>query len=211
MDENLLKFVNFFNRFIEMKASLTTEKRVEAKPVSTPENHTLALQALQQMLRDTDCVQQSAIPHSSTTSPNSDLISCGSTTCTVKTLPEKNAVSFLPLLNDYLSQYIDMLNYAVDKTSLVTSPQSSVSSKSSSSMDSSIESLTSSLNILLKDCAAYANNLEGLAYVALQILLKLVSYCECVREVLLQGEYGGTEKEMPGVAAMDTDNRKQVC
>lgn len=51
-----------------------------------------------------------------------------------------------------------------------------------------MDSLTSSLNVLLRDGAAYANNLETLALCALHVLYKLVLYCEAVRDILLASD-----------------------
>ncbi|XP_062590170.1 ATR-interacting protein-like [Saccostrea cucullata] len=99
----------------------------------------------------------------------------------------QSALLFLPLLNDYLSHYIEMMNCYVERGQTLLSPQSSSSSSfgPSSSSDSTMDSLNSSLNTLLRDGAAYANSLESHALSALTVLYKLVLYCDAVREILL--------------------------
>ena len=102
----------------------------------------------------------------------------------------QSGLLFLPLLNDYLYHYTEMMNCYVERGQTLLSPQSSSSSSYGpcSSSDSSIESLTSSLNILLRDGATYANNLESLALCALHVLYKLVVYCDAVRDILLTSD-----------------------
>lgn len=96
------------------------------------------------------------------------------------------AILFLPMIDDYLTQYLDILNSNIEGHPLQSPRHSFTSSSSSkSSYDSSIESLTASLDLLLKDSANFANNLESLALVALQVLHKLVSYSAVVRNILL--------------------------
>ena len=99
------------------------------------------------------------------------------------------AILFLPMIDNYLTQYLDILSSSMEGHPL-QSPRSSFTSSSSSksSFDSSIESLTASLDMLLKDSANYANNLESLALVALQVLHKLVSYSTVIRNILLNVE-----------------------
>ncbi|XP_061187663.1 ATR-interacting protein-like [Saccostrea echinata] len=99
----------------------------------------------------------------------------------------QSALLFLPLLNDYLSNYIEMMNCYVERGQTLLSPQSSSSSSfgPSSSSDSTMDSLSSSLNTLLRDGAAYANSLESQALSALTVLYKLVLYCDAVRDILL--------------------------
>ena len=91
-----------------------------------------------------------------------------------------SAILLLPMLQDYLQHYIDML-----QTSLETPGSSSAISTSSSSesFESSSESPTGSLGILLRSTATYANNLEILAIASLKTLCTLVNY-DCVRKVL---------------------------
>lgn len=101
------------------------------------------------------------------------------------------AILILPMIDDYLSQYIEMLRINLDARTCV-SPRSSFTSSGSSksSFDSSIQSLTGSLDMLLKDSADFANNLENMALVTLQVLHKLVSFSAVVRNILLNVEKG---------------------
>ena len=96
------------------------------------------------------------------------------------------AILFLPMIHDYLTQYMDMLTSNLDARTC-SSPQNSLTSSglSKSSFDSSVESLTSSLDMLLKDSADYANNLENMTLVTLQIVHKLVSFSSVIRNILL--------------------------
>ena len=88
-----------------------------------------------------------------------------------------SAVLVLPLLKDYLSHYLRMLETSTD--SFEASP--SISSSSSGSFESSVES---SLGLFLKDSTAYANNLESLALASLRTL-HILTMCRSVRNVLL--------------------------
>ena len=93
------------------------------------------------------------------------------------------AVLILPLLNDYISHYLKMLECSTDR--FEASPSTTTMSSSSGSFDSSIES---SLGLFLKDSAMYANSLESLALSSLRIL-HILTTCQSVRKLLLLDEH----------------------
>lgn len=147
-----------------------------------------AMEGLHSILKDTNqspLVSLVKVSHTCTFSDQST-----SLLQTHETSVSHNGLFFLPLVNDYLSHYIEMMNCYVERGQTLLSPQSSSSSSfgPSSSGDSSMDSLTSSLNVLLRDGAAYANNLESLALCTLHVLYKLVLYCEAVRDILLASD-----------------------
>ncbi|KAL3851840.1 hypothetical protein ACJMK2_015542 [Sinanodonta woodiana] len=114
---------------------------------------------------------------------------CPPTTAQVaiaKTSAHNCTLLILPLLNDYLTHYLDMLKSSSENLNL-TSPSASVnSSKSSSSFESPLDSITSSLSMSLRDSAIFANNLEQLALTSLRVLHKLLSACSAVQHVILE-------------------------
>lgn len=159
--------------------------RPRPRPIVSTSSHARAMEGLHSILKDTNqspLVSMMSVSHNSTSGDQST-----SLLQTQETSVSQNGLLFLPLLNDYLSHYIEMMNCYVERGQTLLSPQSSSSSSfgPSSSSDSSMDSLTSSLHVLLRDGAAYANNLESLALCALHVLYKLVLYCEAVSDILL--------------------------
>lgn len=108
-----------------------------------------------------------------------------------------HSVLILPLLNDYLSHYITLLESSTEK--FTGSP--STASSSSGSFDSSVES---SLGLFLKDSATYANNLENLALASLRTLHILTS-CRSVRNVLL------TIQSLEVSDSSDVEEQEKTC
>ena len=126
-----------------------------------------------------------------------------------------SAVLVLPLLKDYLSHYLRMLETSTD--SFEASP--SISSSSSGSFESSVES---SLGLFLKDSTAYANNLESLALASLRTL-HILTMCRSVRNVLLSSHSteeisdssgsnssGGSKSEKPSTSVEKIEHRTRL-
>lgn len=103
------------------------------------------------------------------------------------------AVLLLPMLNDYLSHYLDILSSSgTAATPGIASPNLSSSSNKSSSCEagSSLESMTSSLVLLFQQGAEYANSVETLTLCALRVLHTLVCVSEEVRSVCVRSRVG---------------------
>lgn len=104
------------------------------------------------------------------------------------------AVLLLPMLNDYLSHYLDILSSSSAATPNVASPNLSSSSNKSSSCEagSSLESMTSSLVMLFQQGSEYANCMETLTLCALRVLHTLVCICDDVRSVCVRSRVGAS-------------------
>ena len=100
-----------------------------------------------------------------------------------------SAILILPLINDYLRHYIEMLDTALDTSSASTTSTSA--SSSSDSFDISSESPTGSVGLFLKTVAGFANDLESLCIAALHTLHELLA-SKGIRDVLLHTEPGHT-------------------
>ncbi|XP_048739112.2 ATR-interacting protein-like isoform X2 [Ostrea edulis] len=190
---------------------VVTTDRPKPRPIVSANSYSKAMEGLHNIL---SCSNQSPLlslldlSHSNLSSNQSE----NSLQTLEPSSESQSGLFFVSLLNDYLSHYIEMMNCYVERGQSLLSPQSSSSSSfgPSSSLDSSTGSLTSSLNVLLRDGAAYANTLESQALCALNILHKLVLYCDAVRDTLLYSDdvlsdssissFGKVEEEM------DTDN-----
>lgn len=157
------------------------------------ESHTSSTKNDKTILTDIESALDTSIESNSTCSSSQNILSNHS-----------SAIYFLPLLNDYLSHYLEMLCTSVNCVKSPPTPKSSNSSSKASSSD--IESVTSSLELLLKNSASYANNLENLATISLRILYKLVSHSGAVRDILLSPslleDISDITKE---ISEMDTD------
>lgn len=168
---NLLSPVNN-KRLQDMKRKhslLQSPEKSAKKPIVSPDSYSSAIHGMKCLL----CNQKTFQSRTETSPILTDTSLNG-------------AILFLPMIDDYLTQYLDILNSNIEGHPLQSPRHSFTSSSSSkSSYDSSIESLTASLDLLLKDSANFANNLESLALVALQVLHKLVSYSAVVRNILL--------------------------
>ena len=116
-----------------------------------------------------------------------------------------SVVLLLPLVHEYITQYIDMLLTSTEASN--KSPQSSA--KSNSSLDSSLESLATPLNILLQDCATFANNIETQVLAALHVLYQIVVNCQPVQNILLDTQdvsfIGSGGSSGDAIVAMETD------
>lgn len=172
-----------------MSDKKSTADRPRPRPIVSTSSYARAMEGLHSILKDTNqspLVSLVKVSHTCTFSDQSTSL----LQTTHETSVSHNGLFFLPLVNDYLSHYIEMMNCYVERGQTLLSPQSSSSSSfgPSSSGDSSMDSLTSSLNVLLRDGAAYANNLETLALCTLHVLYKLVLYCEAVRDILLASD-----------------------
>eukprot|EP00105_Crassostrea_gigas_P036305 XP_019920453.1 PREDICTED: ATR-interacting protein isoform X4 [Crassostrea gigas] len=192
-----------------MSDKKSTADRPRPRPIVSTSSYARAMEGLHSVLKDTNqspLVSLVKVSHTCTFSDQST-----SLLQTHETSVSHNGLFFLPLVNDYLSHYIEMMNCYVERGQTLLSPQSSSSSSfgPSSSGDSSMDSLTSSLNVLLRDGAAYANNLESLALCALHVLYKLVLYCEAVRDILLASDDVLSDSSVSSfekVDEMDADN-----
>lgn len=100
-----------------------------------------------------------------------------------------SAILILPLINEYLRHYIEMVETTLDTSTATTSTTST--SSSSESFDTSSESPTGSVGQFLKTVAGFANDLESLCVAALHTLNELTS-CEGIRCILLQTVAGQT-------------------
>ncbi|CAC5410309.1 ATRIP [Mytilus coruscus] len=190
---NLLSPVNN-KRVLELKhqhSSIVSPEKPVRKSIISPDSYSSAIHGMKCLLRNQQTFQ-------SRTETNIVL--------TENTL--NGAILILPMIDDYLAQYIDMLRSNLDARTCV-SPRSSYTSSGSSksSFDSSIQSLTGSLDMLLKDSADFANNLENMALVTLQVLHKLVSFSTVIRNILLNVEKGlqPMESTDEGEQPMETD------
>ncbi|XP_052676534.1 ATR-interacting protein-like [Crassostrea angulata] len=180
-----------------------TADRPRPRPIVSTSSYARAMEGLHSILKDTLV----KVSHTCTFSDQSTSL----LQTTHETSVSHNGLFFLPLVNDYLSHYIEMMNSYVERGQTLLSPQSSSSSSfgPSSSGDSSMDSLTSSLNVLLRDGAAYANNLESLALCALHVLYKLVLFCEAVQDILLASDDVLSDSSVSSfekVDEMDTDH-----
>lgn len=168
---------------------VVTTDRPKPRPIVSANSYAKAMEGLHNIL---SCSNQSPLlslldlSHSNLSSNQSE----NSLQTLEPSSESQSGLFFVSLLNDYLSHYIEMMNCYVERGQSLLSPQSSSSSSfgPSSSLDSSTGSLTSSLNVLLRDGAAYANTLESQALCALNILHKLVLYCDAVRDTLLYSD-----------------------
>lgn len=103
------------------------------------------------------------------------------------------ALLLLPMLNDYISHYIDILTSGTAAVNVQSPNLSSGSVKSSScESGSSLESVTSSLGMLLQQGAEYANSVETLTLSALHALHALVCVSSEVRSVCLRSRVGAS-------------------
>ncbi|KAL8577235.1 hypothetical protein ACOMHN_034261 [Nucella lapillus] len=144
-------------------------------------------------------------------------------------IPARGAVLLLPMLNDYLQHYIDILSSSSNEATAPTSPNVGSGSNKSSSCEtgSSLESLTSSLEVLLQQGAEYANTVETLTLCALRVLNMLVSACEDVRSLVVMSRTGlaaaaiatdtssstvetDQEKDNPNESGMEGDDERST-
>lgn len=112
----------------------------------------------------------------------------------------ENAIFLLPIINDYLGHYIEMIELTLESSAISTSNTSNTSSSSPDSLETSGPSPTGSVAQFLKNSTSFANDLEGYCIAALRVLHELVG-CSCVREVLMQRENGAGQEPMCGVEA----------
>lgn len=137
------------------------------------DHYNMAIQGLRQLLQPEDKTDTCREPASSET---------------VLRLTDQSldsAILILPLVNDYLGHYMEMLEITLDSS---TSSLSTTSASSSSeSYDVSSESPTGSVGLLLKTVAGFANDLENTCIAALHTL-HLLTVCEGIRDVLLHME-----------------------
>ncbi|XP_063433362.1 ATR-interacting protein-like isoform X2 [Mytilus trossulus] len=181
-------------RVLDLKhqpSSIVSPEKPVKKAIISPDSYSSAIHGMKCLLRN----QQTFQSRSET-----------NIVLTENTL--NGAILILPMIDDYLTQYIEMLRINLDARTCV-SPRSSFTSSGSSksSFDSSIQSLTGSLDMLLKDSADFANNLENMALVTLQVLHKLVSFSAVIRNILLNVEKGPQPMESTdeGEQPMETD------
>ncbi|XP_076469726.1 uncharacterized protein LOC143300057 [Babylonia areolata] len=149
------------------------------RPIVDRHHFLQALQGLRHLVEDTQLASSSS---SSTTHPPQ-------TGCPPPPPPPpRGAVLLLPMLNDYLQHYLDILSGGTLENSASSPSNNASSSNKSSSCEtsgSSLESLTSSLGTLLQQGAEYANSVETLTLCALRVLNALVCACEGVRSLLV--------------------------
>ncbi|KAH3881338.1 uncharacterized protein LOC127879777 [Dreissena polymorpha] len=106
----------------------------------------------------------------------------------------ENSIFLLPIINDYLGHYIEMIELTLLESSAIsTSSTSNTSSSSPDSLETSGPSPTGSVAQFLKNSASFANDLEGYCIAALRVLHELVGCCH-IREVLMQKENGAEQE-----------------
>ena len=159
-----------------MQTLLEAQEKPETSSIVSLDHFNMAVHGLTQLLReDSSNLSQTLLSMATTKTRDTERpahVSDGNDL--------DYAVLILPLLNDYLKHYINMLESSAE--TLVTSP--SITSSSSGSYESSVDS---SLGLILKDSATYANNLENLALASLRTLHVLTS-CRSVRSILVPGQ-----------------------
>ena len=92
------------------------------------------------------------------------------------------AVMLIPLIEEYITAYIHMLQSMCSST--LASPSAS-STSASGSASASLDSITSSMGELLSQDASHANHLEQVALNALKTLRTLVGHSAAVRFCIL--------------------------
>ncbi|KAL4233011.1 hypothetical protein ACF0H5_007697 [Mactra antiquata] len=117
---------------------------------------------------------------------NENQSSCDQTMDVTQSTVLHDAILVLPIINDYLKHYMDMLDTTLE-TSDVSPPSTTVSSSSSGSFDTSSESLTGSFGLFVKMSASSANDLEQLTIASVETLYELLS-SNAVRDILLYSE-----------------------
>ncbi|KAK3584365.1 hypothetical protein CHS0354_010151 [Potamilus streckersoni] len=154
--------------------------------IVSDDHYYLALQGLTCLLQGENLLSPITCPRPPSASTSTAETSVANKRINYLSSAQNCTLLILPLLNDYLTHYLDMLRSSTENLNS-TSPSTSInSSKSSSSFESPLDSITSSLNMLLRDSAVFANNLEQLALTSLRVLHKLVSVCPAVQNVILE-------------------------
>lgn len=125
--------------------------------------------------------------------------------------PVKTSLSgcilILPLLNDYLGHYINIISSPMHGGCM--SPSSGCSTPNGH--ESSLESITASLEVLLHEGAEYANNLESLTLTSLKVLRKLLCLNEDVRATCIQSKVIPPVTRPPvntSSSSLDTDHNE---
>ena len=164
--------ISFLHRVSDVQSLLEAQEKPETSSIVSLDHFNMAVHGLTQLLREDVSNLTMTLPPAVETMDTSER-----STFTSDENMLDHAVLILPLLNDYLSHYINMLESSTE--TLITSP--ATASSSSGSYDSSVDS---SLGLLLKDSATYANNLENLALASLRTL-HILTNCHSVRTMLL--------------------------
>ncbi|XP_071082575.1 ATR-interacting protein-like [Haliotis cracherodii] len=189
-------------RLSDLHASLQSAESADTCSVVPRDHYLMAVEGLQDLLK--------SVSQCSDTVPNTD-------PHLAHTQELSGAVLILPLINDYLSHYLDILSNAPAQGSSSGTLNSSLGRGSVS--ESSLESVTSSIGLLLKDYQSSANNLECLCLTSLRTLHKLVMFSAAVRRSLmdktdwnhnrsdasLDGYRASCDSSASGEVAMDTD------
>ena len=149
-------------RISDVQALLEAQEKPETSSIVSRDHFYIAVHGLTQLLQTYNNNDTSVSEEPSTAMQCDDY-------------SHDSAVLILPLLKDYLSHYLRMIETSSD--SFEASPSISLSSSGSSSFESS-------LGLFLKDSTAYANNLESLAIASLRTL-HILTLCRSVRNVLL--------------------------
>ena len=160
-----------------MQTLLEAQEKPETSSIVSLDHFNMAVHGLTQLLREDSSNLSQTL---SSMAPTETMDTSERPTCVSDGNDLDHAVLILPLLNDYLKHYINMLESSAE--TLVTSP--SITSSSSGSYESSADS---SLGLILKDSATYANNLENLALASLRTLHVLTS-CHSVRSILVPSQ-----------------------
>lgn len=155
-------------RLSDLHASLQSAESADTCSVVPRDHYLMAVEGLQDLLK--------SVSQCSDIVPNTD-------PHLAHTQELSGAVLILPLINDYLSHYLDVLSNAPAQGSSSGTLNSSLGRGSVS--ESSLESVTSSIGLLLKDYQSSANNLECLCLTSLRTLHKLVMFSAAVRRSLM--------------------------
>ncbi|XP_067683214.1 ATR-interacting protein-like [Haliotis asinina] len=189
-------------RLSDLQASLQSADCPDTCSVVPRDHYLMAVEGLQDLLKSQSQCRDTVLNTDSHLTHTEEL---------------SGAVLILPLINDYLSHYLDILSNSPVQGSSSGTLNSSLGRGSAS--ESSLESVTSSIGLLLKDYQNSANNLECLCLTSLRTLHKLVMFSKAVRRSLmdktdwnhnrsdasLDGYRASADSSASGESAMDTD------
>ncbi|XP_046561175.1 ATR-interacting protein-like isoform X2 [Haliotis rubra] len=190
-------------RLSDLQVSLQSAECADTCSVVPRDHYLMAVEGLQDLLKSQPQCRDNTVLNTDPHLAHSQELS--------------GAVLILPLINDYLSHYLDILSNSPVSGSSSGTLNSSLGRGSAS--ESSLESVTSSIGFLLKDYQNSANNLECLCLTSLRTLHKLVMFSEAVRRSLmdktdwnhnrsdasLDGYRASADSSASGETAMDTD------
>ena len=149
------------------KCASTDDTNASTICLIDPSNHSLAVQGIEILLQDPSIRCQSISNYQSSDVPDTS-----------------GAVLILPLIENYISLYLDVIHCALD-----TGDDNVDKDKSSTnhSMLESPESISNSLKTFMEDGTITVNNIESNVLTVVRVLHLLVEYSEPVRKIILNG------------------------